>query len=237
MDVMAKATMRDMSRYCQRDMSLSRSAYLAGNIPAMNEAIFLRIKKRLDALGLTEAAACREAGIGRDAIRDIRRRPHILPRIDTLAALAVPLETTPEWLAFGRSPEQSEREPAIEVPLVSWVAASKFADVPQVSETDAGKKLHLTDLAPGRYIALIVDGDSMNQVAPVGSTIIVRLDAKELIDKKYYVFYGDEGATFKRFRANPIRLEPASFNPEHDAIFPKNDVKPIGQVMLVLNYL
>lgn len=237
MDVMAKGTMRDMSRSCQRDMSLSRRGRQVGNIPTMNEAIFLRIKKRLDALGLTEAAACREAGIGRDAIRDIRRRPHILPRLDTLEALAVPLDTTPEWLAFGRTPEQVEREPAIEVPLISWVAASKFAEVPQASAADAGKTLHLTDIAPGRYIALIVDGDSMNQVAPVGSTIIVSLDAKELIDKKYYVFHGDNGATFKRFRANPMRLEPASFNPAHETIFPEQDVSAIGQVVLVLNYL
>ncbi|WP_341989784.1 S24 family peptidase [Azorhizobium sp. AG788] len=203
----------------------------------MNTAIFSRIKSRIDALDLTEAAVCREAGVGRDAIRDIRRRPHILPRIDTLAALAGPLKTTPEWLAFGRGEELSAGDQVLEVPLVSWDTAAGFVEAPISHAANVGNSLHLSDLPHGRYIALTIDGDSMNEVAAEGSIIVVKIDTNELCDRKYYIINIDGSTLFRRFRSEPARLEPASFNPKHETIFLKENATPIGRVVLALNYI
>lgn len=64
------------------------------------------------------------------------------------------------------------------------------------------------------------EGDSMDLVAPGGvSYIVVNPDDRELIDGRYYVVMnGDGEATFKRFCASPLSLQPCSSNPAHKPI-------------------
>ena len=213
----------------------------------MNKTIVQRIDARIQHLARmrgevpSDASLCKEAGLKKDAIRDIRRKETIVPRIDTLAALAGPLHTTPEWLAFGRGVEDpsAAREAPASVPLVSWVAASGFADVPPVSELDDWPQIQVADLPEGRFIALTVNGDSMNRIAVDHSIIIVRITDRALVDRAFYIFQGHNGATFKRYRdqGGSPRLEPYSTNPEHDTIYPTDDVAPIGRVFRVITDL
>lgn len=60
-----------------------------------------RIDERLEALGLTDRKASLLATGKPDLIRDIRRRGS-LPKIEALAQLAEALETTVEYIKFGR---------------------------------------------------------------------------------------------------------------------------------------
>lgn len=221
------------------------SAPACGNNPEMNRTILERIEARLayvkEAYRKSEADVCREAGLGRDAIRDMRRREKILPRLDTLSALADPLHTTPEWLAFGRGQE----DPSLvlagirEVPILSWVAASAFADATLgINLPTDGPTVEATNLPAGEYIALRVEGDSMNKIAVHGSLIIVRINDKQLVDRGFYVFGSVDGTTFKRYRDNdgPARLEPYSTS-EHATIFPEGPVEVIGRVFRVITDL
>lgn len=211
----------------------------------MNQDIYRRIRARLDFIkkseGKSATAICREANLGPDAIRDIQRRPHILPRLDTLAALAGPLKTSPEWLAFGRGAEDALAGGTASraVPLVSWVAASKFAEVLTADAGSEWPTVHVADLPDGRFIALTVEGDSMNRIAVHHATIIVRTSDTVLIDRAFYVFQGADGATFKRYRDKdgPKRLEPYSTNPAHEIIYPTEDVRPVGRVFRVITDL
>ena len=66
--------------------------------------------------------------------------------------------------------------------------------------------------------ALIADGDSMDQIVPPGGRIYIDPDDFELRDGKFYAVMREGETTFKRFRANPARLEPCSSNPAHQAI-------------------
>ena len=207
-----------------------------------NEAIYRRIKDRLRTLKKSANAVSITAGLGRDAIRDIQRKPKILPRLDTLAALAGQLETTPEWLAFGRGAEDPAALYAAvrSIPLVSWVAASAFSD-PGVSAATAEEwpTVEVADLPPGEYMALTVEGDSMNRIAVHHSRIIIRLTDRHLVDRGFYVFANEEGTTFKRYRGNdgPPRLEPYSTNSGHETIFPTGEVRVIGRVVRVITDL
>ena len=71
----------------------------------------------------------------------------------------------------------------------------------------------------GNTFALRVQGDSMDKVATEGDYVIVDPDKPGLLDGHLYVVRNDEGeATFKRYRANPARLEPCSNNPRHQTI-------------------
>jgi len=209
----------------------------SGNIPAMSttlkDQILRRIERRLDELKLSANAAGIASGLGKDLIRDWRRSK-ALPRLDSLAKLAPVLKTSPEWLAYEVGPD-SVRD--VSVPIVSWVAASRFVDVPQILDASDAPTLSVGDIGNGKHLALEVKGDSMNLVAPEGSKIVVALDQRELLPRRFYVFIKDGSATFKRYMVGPERLDPFSTNGEHEALPIDETTAVIGRVVRVINDL
>ena len=93
-------------------------------------------------------------------------------------------------------------------------------------------EIDASDLDPkGQWIALRVQGDSMDRISPPGSVIFVNLRDKRLVTNACYIITnGDGEATYKRFRANPPRFEPVSTNPAHEPIFPDGEPAVIGRV-------
>ena len=85
-------------------------------------------------------------------------------------------------------------------------------------------------------IALRVHGSSMNRVAPEGSIIIVDFADKSLAPGQYYVVKHHGEATFKRYRADPARLEPDSAE-FHDTVFIRGEIEVVGRVIQVINQL
>lgn len=118
------------------------------------------------------------------------------------------------------------------VPLISWVSAGKLSggDVPANVRTE--RRLAVADLGEGEWIALRVQGDSMNLVAPEGSVIFVNLSDRRLVEEGFFVF-GSEGgdSTFKRYRGGRRpRLQPYSSNPDHETIQATDELKVVGRV-------
>lgn len=198
--------------------------------------IWARVQRRLKATQMKPRSASLEAKLGPDAIRDIARKTHSLPRIDTIVSLAPVLGTSPEWLAFGAGPEEpTDLTPqTVAIPLVSWVAASRFAESASSEFVDESDYIWVADMKPGRYIALRVVGDSMNLIAPDEAVIIVDVDDKDLRPRQFYVFSDREQATFKRYMINPKRLEPHSTNPAHEPIEPTRSTAVVGRVVKVM---
>jgi SOS-response transcriptional repressor LexA len=93
--------MRDIALKGQGDMSPSQFFIHEGIFPRMNDDVRERITKRLSETGKSPRAASLASGMSATAIRDIFRRPENSLTLETLKKLAVGLETTPEWLAFG----------------------------------------------------------------------------------------------------------------------------------------
>lgn len=124
------------------------------------------------------------------------------------------------------------------VPLLSWVSAGRLRASHPVYESDVLRHIDVTDLPAGDWIALQIDGDSMDRVAPPGSIIIVNRKDENLIDGRFYVFGNDQGeATFKRYRDRPPRLQPMSTNPEHETHYINSDMLLIGRVHKVITEL
>lgn len=124
------------------------------------------------------------------------------------------------------------------VPVVSWVSAGKLRASHPVYESDILRVVHVANLPTGDWMALEVDGDSMNRIAPPGSIIVLDRRDDRLLDGKFYVFGNDEGeATFKRYRSNPERLQPFSTNPDHETHYLTEEMKLVGRVHQVLTYL
>lgn len=76
-----------------------------------------------------------------------------------------------------------------------------------------------------KAFVVLVEGDSMDKVAMSGDGIIVDPTDLDLCNGKYYVVRNEAGeTTFKRYREGPARLEPCSTNPNHQTIYPGQDM-------------
>lgn len=133
--------------------------------------------------------------------------------------------------ALNVSPgELIEDQPIAEIPIVSWVSAG--AMLRDDGQQDIIGHIEMPDLDPrGRWIALRVDGDSMDRISPPGSLIFVDLNDRELVPNGCYVIADDDNhVTYKRFRANPARFEPVSTNIALQPLYPDGDPIIIGRV-------
>lgn len=139
------------------------------------------------------------------------------------------------WILFGDRKDVAFRG-ITRVPLISMVSASNLREQPGVTEADIERWIEVADLPAGDWLALGVDGDSMNRVAPHGSTIIVNRADDRLLDGKYYVFSLMGGAaTFKRYKRDPQSLQPYSTNPDHMSIpVSDNELYVFGRVRRVI---
>ncbi len=117
---------------------------------------------------------------------------------------------------------------------VSWVQAGTFADTVDPYPPEGTPMIAVAGLKHTNHIALTVDGDSMNLLAPEGSIIIVDFTDRDLRPGKDYVFRMNDQATFKRWREDPPRLEPRSTNQEHETIFPDGEFDIVGRVVKVI---
>lgn len=206
----------------------------------MLKDVLSRVEQRLAATGLSAARASADAGLSKDAIRNMQRaakdpasRQGVSTR--TINALAPVLMTTPGWLLTGEGAEEATDEPVLLVPVISWVSASGLVQSDYVSEIESAPKKPVAGLYPhGQWIALRVEGDSMDRISPPDSVIFVDTSQKTLVPNACYVI-ADEGgrATYKRWRPSPDRWEPVSTNPEHEPIFVAPDRSPriVGRVV------
>ncbi len=70
----------------------------------MNQRLLKEIDRRSKVLGLTDITLAKKAGLGRDAVRDIRRRPTSKPGYETIRAIAKALGCTVNDLSGEASP-------------------------------------------------------------------------------------------------------------------------------------
>lgn len=155
------------------------------------------------------------------------------------------LQLTVRWMdmiaaALNCEPYQliSNVRKTVKIPLLGWVSAGHFANSETVVLEDIQnyETIECADVDPNCCFALGITGDSMNLIAPEGSTIIVDVSRKDPIDKKFYVVANNGGeATFKQFKASPPRLEPCSTNPSHETIFPNGEILIVGRVIRVIH--
>lgn len=122
------------------------------------------------------------------------------------------------------------------VDVLSSVPAGALASHDAVWPFDIERTLTLSGLGEGDWAALLVDGDSMDRIAPSGSVIVFNRADRRLHDGKYYVFRhpvtGE--ATFKMYGpGDPPRLRPYS-NATHDTIYAPDGVEVFGRVRKVI---
>ena len=198
-----------------------------------------RIRRLRDAFGEGQSAFGDRFGVEQATVS--RWEKGQIPKRTLWSSIAEAAKVSPAEFFYGiESDEGSEKADLIRVPVVSRLAASHFDDVSYVlTEEDVERYTH-ERLPPGDWIAFYVVGDSMNRVAPDGSMALVNRNARELLNEQYYaVALTSGGATFKRFRSPPRRLEPDSTNGSHATIFfdSPEEIDVIGRVERIVNNL
>lgn len=141
-------------------------------------------------------------------------------------------KTTPEWLLYehGDAPDGNSGAPGKprNVEILAWVTAGKMQN-PDASEILG--TVQVGGLPIGDWIALRVQGDSMDLISPPDSVIIVNRKDRRLVNNGCYVIEDSDGsATYKRYRPNPPRFEPVSSNKSHESIFFDNEPTVVGRV-------
>ncbi|CAM1653993.1 Peptidase S24/S26A/S26B/S26C [Bartonella apis] len=204
----------------------------------MLDKILERIDKRLDAVGIKESRASLLAGLSNSAIRNMRRkvkRGDINGGVETktLAALAPVLKTNLAWLTDGIGNEDGDAVELVrnDVPLISWISAGEMTDQDCVTDTSVFPVVTTYNLPEGEWIALRVDGPSMNKISPPDSIIFVNTRDKRLVANGCYVIADETGrATYKRYRPTETPpWQPASY--EHiDPPKLEGAIKVVGRV-------
>jgi len=127
----------------------------------------------------------------------------------------------PGWLLFngdhaGHEAGAGSLMPSpltIDVPIVSWISAGELGSQDGVVNLSDYPTIPAADLEQGEWIALRVDGPSMNKISPPDSIIFVNLRDKRLVTNGCYVIADESGqATYKRYRPNDTPpFQPASY--------------------------
>lgn len=115
--------------------------------------------------------------------------------------------------------------------------------VPIIGLTSAGRWREAVEMRTGSMgiphgksgklsFAVQVDGDSMDEVFPNGSYVIIDPDQKELAPGKCYLIQnGDHEVTVKCYRRDPARFVPLSSNPIHQPfLVSDHDFLVLGRV-------
>lgn len=89
------------------------------------------------------------------------------------------------WLLFD---DQEEPQGEVEIPVISMVNAGALREEQGVMHHDIEAWIKVSDLPKGDWVGLAVEGDSMDRIAPDGSTIFVNRADTRLVDGRFYVF-------------------------------------------------
>lgn len=147
-----------------------------------------------------------------------------LPALATALGVLV-TELDPAYVVEVASPD------IVLIPRLSWVSAGALRPHVSIEDLSDWPKVAAIDLPKGDWIALEVEGDSMDRISPPGSLIFVNRNDRRLVANACYVIADEQGeATYKRYRPNPDRFEPVSLNPAYEPLYPDNEPVIIGRV-------
>ncbi len=186
-----------------------------------------RIKEARLKAGLTQAGLASALGsLSRNAV-SLWESGETMPSQGHMVQLPHILGVSLAWLTAT-----DEAKSVTMVPLLTWVSAGELSVDVQITSLEDIPRIPVADLPEGDWIALKVDGDSMNKISPPGSIIIANRRQQQLVPNACYVVANEQGeATYKRYRPNPDRFEPVSTNDAHEPhFFDDHAVRIIGRV-------
>lgn len=192
--------------------------------------IMENLKRLRKAAKLSQVDLARESGVSQQLIS--RLESGVDQTSKKLPELARALGVPPHEIDENFASEDAAS--VVKAPLISWVSAGALK-TPEVTVLDLSeaKWVSTVGMEPfdGEWIALRVDGDSMDRISPPDSIIFVNLKDRRLVPNACYVIADDEGgSSYKRYR--PGKWEAVSMSKRHKDYNVKGDRGPriIGRV-------
>ena len=186
------------------------------------------LKRLRDGAKLSQPRLAKLAGVSQQLISQLENGLNLTTK--KLPEIARALNVSVYEIDDNFAPDAAT---VIAVPQISWVSAGALALPDAEIETQDHPIVLEPGLDPdGDWIALRVDGDSMNRISPHDSIIFVNRRDRRLVPNACYVIGdGDGGATYKRYRP-PNSWEPVSTNPVHKPFELASGTEPdiIGRV-------
>jgi len=177
---------------------------------------------------VTQAELATNLGVSPQAVSGWERGESF-PEAEKLTRIANFLSVSLGWLLQGDESGYSAPTPddknTVIVRLVDSVPAGKLAAPMSQLAMEQLPLMIFNNLDRGEYIALTVDGDSMDRISPDGSIIVINKSDRTLVSGKPYVFCHRGRVTYKLWRPEPARLQPHSTNPMHEPIYVKDKVE------------
>lgn len=149
-----------------------------GIVRAMPRDLIYRIEERLAATGKSAEKASKDAGLGREFVRTIKRRPDTVPRADNLLALAQALHTSVEYLLEATddpTPIDELRAGNRErMPILYKVAAGPWLEADNIAQAPLGwAEIDRDPRFSGKQWLERVEGDSFDRKIPDGALVQV----------------------------------------------------------------
>lgn len=129
-----------------------------------------------------------------------------------------------DWLekigaALGVNPIELIADASSQVRLIPVIGRVSAGDWAEAIQSPEGWLPIPANIGGANAFALKPIGDSMDNVVGEGEFVVVDPDQRDLMPGQAFIILNGQGeATFKRYRADPPRLEPDSSNPEHQPI-------------------
>lgn len=197
----------------------------------MREKLLREIDRRSKVLGLTDITLANAAGLGRDAVRDIRRRPNMNPSHKTIMALAKALGCAaadltgerPVVLRQAREAADTVSINELDVHVAAGAGMSDGGDVMAVYETSSVVGVHTYPTAsfreayginPGRVRIIPVRGTSMEPELWAGQRVMVDIEDKTPSPPGIFVVWDGLGLVLKFVEvianSEPVRVRISS---------------------------
>lgn len=179
------------------------------------------LKKFREEKELSQPKLAEASGVSQQLISQIERGVNNSTK--NLPALAKALGVTVYDLDENYTPDDM---PATRAPLVSWVSAGALSRDETPIDLASAKLVTGPDLDPrGKWIALRVEGTSMNKVSPPDSVIFVNLKDKRLVANACYIVETEDGhATYKRYRPTKPNWHPVTTEAEKHKPIPDKEL-------------
>ncbi len=197
-----------------------------------------RIKAARKQSAISQTDLAERVGVTQPAVANWESGVHD-PRRLMLAKIAEALQVSTEWLARGaRSAVEADKHPAAayirrplrHTPVISYADAARLLD-----DEDADPHVAAQDYIPvttgaEKIFAVFVDDDAIDLAFPKNTIVVIDYADRRPADGAFGLFMLEGGPLIRRYRENPLRLEPQSSTPSYGPIYLAGPPKVIGCV-------
>lgn len=199
----------------------------------MQEKLLREIDRRAKLLGFTDITLAKAAGLGRDAVRDIRRRPNMNPSHKTVSAIAKTLgctvadltgeDVSPTLQRNARETSDTVSINELDVHVVAGAGVNDGGDVMSANEANAVVGVHTYPVAsfreayginPKRVRIIPVRGTSMEPELWSGQRVMVDIEDRIPSPPGIFVVWDGLGLVLKYVEvianSNPVRVRISS---------------------------